>query len=204
MEEVKTKLIRQAEWYRPLYAKVKDKGLLELCDIKIYDENGIIFDLGYGYFDNDKEMTINGEVIYKIKENFSKKVNYVISVKEYYSRERRYALYIYIGNVDFEYIGLKKEYQNVYKKYLLNGVEVKEHLANLTLNVYRYRELVEKEIGKIKSYTLPLKQEEIEDICNKIMKYNKLILEEEEWIKGYEPTEKDLLDNFETVMKRDI
>lgn len=205
MEEVKTRLEKRADWYRPLFVTLENKGDLELGNIKIYDKNGVIFDLGYGYFDKDEEMTINGNVIYKLKEDFSKKINYVIPKKEeYYSKDKKYSLYIYVGNVDFEYIGLKKEWQNVYKKYLLNGVEVGQCVAVLSTNVYRYKTLVEEQVGKIKSYTLPLKQTEIEDICEKITKYNQLIIEENQWLEDYEPTEEDLLDNFETVMKRDI
>lgn len=205
MEEVKTRLEKKADWYRPLFITLENKGDLELGNIKIYDKNGVIFDLGYGYFDKDEEMTINGNVIYKLKEDFSKKINYVIPKKEEcYSKDKKYSLYIYVGNVEFKYIGLKKEWQNVYKKYLLNGVEVGQCVAVLSTNVYRYKTLIDEQVSKIKSYALPLKQTEIEDICKKIAKYNQLIIEEKQWLEDYEPTEEDLLDNFKTVMKRDI
>ena len=64
--------------------------------------------------------------------------------------------------------------------------------------------MIENETKKIESYKLPLKDEEITEICDNILKYNKLLLDEEQWIKDYEPTVEDLEDSFEKVMKRDI
>lgn len=81
--EKKTSLVRLSQWYRPLNVLVENRnGYFELGDIKFYDETGVIASVGYGYFDDDKELTINGNVIFKIKEDFSKKINYVISQKK--------------------------------------------------------------------------------------------------------------------------
>lgn len=203
--EKKTSLVRLSQWYRPLNVLVENKnGYFELGDIKFYDETGVIVSVGYGYFDDDKELTINGNVIFKIKEDFSKKINYVISQKNSYSMERRYELYVYVGNVDFKYVGLKKQYENIYKVYNVNGIEVMKNVCSLTMNKWRYRDMIENETKKIEGYKLPLKDEEMTEICNNILKYNKLLLDEEQWIKDYEPTVEDLEDNFEKVMKRDI
>lgn len=203
--ENKTSLVRLSQWYRPLNVLVENRnGYFELGDIKFYDETGVIVSVGYGYFDDDKELTINGNVIFKIKEDFSKKINYVISQKKSYSMERRYELYVYIGNVDFKYVGLKKQYENIYKVYNVNGIELRKNVCSLTMNKWRYRDMIENETKKIEGYKLPLKDEEMTEICNNILKYNKLLLDEEQWIKDYEPTVEDLEDNFEKVMKRDI
>lgn len=203
--EKKTSLVRLSQWYRPLNVLVENRnGYFELGDIKFYDETGVIASVGYGYFDDDKELTINGNVIFKIKEDFSKKINYVISQKKSYSMERRYELYVYIGNVDFKYIGLEKQYENVYKIYNVNGIELRKNVCSLTMNKWRYRDMIENETKKIEGYKLPLKDEEMTEICNNILKYNKLLLDEEQWIKDYEPTVEDLEDSFEKVMKRDI
>lgn len=203
--ENKTSLVRLSQWYRPLNVLVENRnGYFELGDIKFYDETGVIASVGYGYFDDDKELTINGNVIFKIKEDFSKKINYVISQKKSYSMERRYELYVYIGNVDFKYIGLEKQYENIYKIYNVNGIEVRKNVCSLTMNKWRYRDMIENETKKIESYKLPLKDEEMTEICDNILKYNKLLLDEEQWIKDYEPTVEDLEDSFEKVMKRDI
>ena len=203
--ENKTSLVRLSQWYRPLNVLVENKnGYFELGDIKFYDETGVIASVGYGYFDDDKELTINGNVIFKIKEDFSKKINYVISQKKSYSMERRYELYVYIGNVDFRYIGLEKRYENIYKIYNVNGIELRKNVCSLTMNKWRYRDMIENETKKIEGYKLPLKDEEMTEICNNILKYNKLLLDEEQWIKDYEPTVEDLEDNFEKIMKRDI
>lgn len=118
--------------------------------------------------------------------------------------ERRYELYVYIGNVDFRYIGLEKRYENIYKIYNVNGIELRKNVCSLTMNKWRYRDMIENETKKIEGYKLPLKDEEMTEICNNILKYNKLLLDEEQWIKDYEPTVEDLEDSFEKVMKRDI
>lgn len=203
--ENKTSLVRLSQWYRPLNVLVENRnGYFELGDIKFYDETGVIASVGYGYFDDDKELTINGNVIFKIKEDFNKKINYVISQKKSYSMDKRYELYVYVGNVDFKYIGLKKQYENIYKIYNVNGIEVRKNVCSLTMNKWRYRDMIENETKKIESYKLPLKDEEMTEICDNILKYNKLLLDEEQWIKDYEPTVEDLEDSFERVMKRDI
>lgn len=203
--EQKTSLVRLSQWYRPLNVLVENKnGYFELGDIKFYDETGVIVSVGYGYFDNDNELTINGNVIFKIKEDFSKKINYVISQKNSYAMDKRYILYVYIGNVDFKYVGLKKQYENIYKVYNVNGIEVRKNVCSLTMNKWKYGDMIKNETKKIEGYKLPLKDEEMTEICNNILKYNKLLLDEEQWIKDYEPTVEDLEDNFEKIMKRDI
>ena len=205
MEEIKKRLFRKMDFYKPLFVLVGDRGECELGNIKIYNENGIIIELGQGYFDNGEELTIKGDVIYKLKENFGKKINYIIPEKQNILGNKVYTLYIHIDNIDFKYVGLEKAFDNIYKKYLINNIETKIYVKSLWGNYYTYKNIIEENLEKInKGYNYPMEQEEIQKVFNEIIKYNQLLINEKEWIKNYEPTEKDLADNFETVMKRDI
>ena len=53
MEKI-SKLYRQADWYRPLFVTLENGDEVQLNSIVVYDENGIVVQSEYGYFDNDK------------------------------------------------------------------------------------------------------------------------------------------------------
>lgn len=202
-DNIKTSLVRLS-YTRvcSVYVESKDK-YFQLNNIAFYDEKGIIVEVGQGYFDNDEDFIFNGNVVYKLKENFSNKQNYVMKSKNNsYSWNSNYTLYVYIGNVDFKYEGLIKRYNNIYKKYSVNGIEVKSFIKSLEDNSWRYKDEIEKCAKKIERYILPLEENEMKDICKRIVKYNKLLLAEQQWIKDYEPNVEDLEDNFEKAFKR--
>ena len=112
----KTKLITMNSLLRILSVwSEKSERYFSLCNILFYDENGVIVQTNSGHFDNDEELEFNGEVVRKVKEDFSKKQNFVIRDKDSNSVwENHYKLYIYIGNVDFKYVGLRKQVDSVY------------------------------------------------------------------------------------------
>lgn len=202
-DNIKTSLIRLSfTRVCSVYVESKDK-YFQLNNIAFYDEKGIIVEVGQGYFDNDEDFIFNGNVVYKLKENFSNKQNYVMKSKNNsYSWNNNYTLYVYIGNVDFKYEGLIKRYSNIYKKYSVNGIEVKSFVKSLEDNSWRYKDEIEKCAKKIERCVLPLEENEVKDICKRIVKYNKLLLAEQQWIKDYEPNVEDLENNFEKAFKR--
>ena len=104
---METKLFKIEDWYRVLHIRLENGNVIELGNIIVYDEKGIIIDTGYGYFDNDVEISINGNVVRKIKEDFTKKINYIIKIKESYSNESRYALYIHKNNINLKFLEFK-------------------------------------------------------------------------------------------------
>lgn len=196
MENAKTKLIRMNSYIRILSVWSEKGGRhFGLCNILFYDENGVIAQTNSGYFDNDEELEFNGEVIRKVKEDFSKKQNFVIKDKGNNSIwENYYKLYIYIGNVDFKYMGVRKQFDSVYKIYTVNGIEVKKHIRYLKDRFWELRTSIEEEKKKIEDYKLPLEKETMKEICNNLIKYNDLLLEEDKKLKEYVPKEEDFIE----------
>lgn len=174
-----------------VYSKKADE-YFALNSISFYDENGIIVTNERGFFDSGEMLSFKGDVIRKIKTDFSKKENFVIRAKkDTLWNDKEYDLYIYVENVDLQYKGLKKEYDYIYKIYEVNGIKIQKFVKNLTTKKYEYEKKIEEELNKVKSYNLPLEKEELKTICKNITKYNNEILKEVEYIKNYIPKEED-------------
>lgn len=183
---MKNKLFRKANWYRPLNIIIEGKEY-ELGNIIFFNENGIIFETGYGYFENDEELEFEGNTTRKIKENFNLKENYIMKDKDSWADDR-YKLYIYEKNVKLENTGVIKEYSFIYNIFLINdNIKVKIYIRNLEDDKYKYQDLVKKETEKIRDFCLPLEEKEMSKILSNIKKYNKKILEIVDNSKNYEP-----------------
>lgn len=195
MEENITTLERHSSFLRTLSVWVeKSKTYYSLCAIHFYNEKGDVIVQDYGYFDNNEILSFKGNVIRKIKVDFSKKENFVIKSKKSYNFDNDYELYIYINNVDFKYVGLKKEYECVFRVYTANGIEIKQNIKFLKSKFWEISSLLEKEKNKIENYKLPLEQKEIEEICSNIVKYNQMLIEENKKMKEYVPKEEDFIE----------
>lgn len=183
---MKNKLFRNTQWYRPLNIIIEGKEY-KLSNIIFFNENGIILENGHGYFDDDEELEFEGNTTRKIKENFNLKENYILKDKEAWDNDN-YKLYIYEKNVKLENTGVIKEFNFIYNTFLINGnIKVKQFVRNLEDDKYYYQDLVKEEIKKIQTYCLPLEEKEMSKILSNIKKYNKKILEIEEYAKNYEP-----------------
>lgn len=203
-KEIITTLVRLNNWLKILSVFCeKNCEYYSLGEIIIYNENGIIVKNNRGYFDNDKTFSFKGEVIKKVKEDFSKKINYVKKITDSNNIwNNNYALYIHEDNVNIEYKGLDKRFSSVYKVYTVNGIEFTTFIKDLKSNYWNYRGKIEDTIKTLQSCVLPLKQEELKVITDTISHYNQLLEKEEKFIKDYIPNEEDLKDNFEKVLKR--
>lgn len=198
MKEIISKLSRDSSFLRILSVNVYDekgteyKDRVDLDNIIFYNEYGIILEVGSGYFDNDEDnFSFKGYVVSRRKENLTRKENFIISSKKNIWNEKRYTLYIYDKNVDVQYIDLIKRYENVYKLYKVNGVEILSFVKNLDTKKWHLKDLIEEQAKKIESYKLPLQNEEMKEICDNLIKYNKMLLEEQEFIKNYIPKAED-------------
>lgn len=184
MEKI-SKLYKQADWYRPLFVTLENGNEVELDGIVVYDENGIVAQNDYGYFDNDMEIEIKEEVKRKIKENYNQKENYVLRSKENYSNDTTYKLYIYRDNVNLQFLGFEKIADLINAKYSINGGEFKSLYTTISGNKYvyanRYRELRD----SIKEYSYPMDEEELNMICKELIEVNKKIIENEKRIKDF-------------------
>lgn len=198
-EQVKTSLFKESIYWKTLSTEVYDESgkeyrtTVKLTNIIFYNENGVVLDLGSGHFDNTNEtFTFNGFVVLRRKENFNRKENFTIKTKNDGFLDDNYTLYIYEKNVDIKYIGLQKKYRsNVYRVYEVNGFEVLKYMKNLEEKIWSLKTKLETEIKKLDSYYLPLKEDELKKVCKNITKYNKMLLEEVEFVKNYEPKEED-------------
>lgn len=184
MEKI-SELYRKANWFRPLFVTLENGDEVQLNSIIVYDENGIIVQNNYGYFDNDMEIEIKEEVKRKRKENYNQKENYVLRSKKDYSGDIIYKLYIYKNNVDLQFLGFEKTADLIMAKYSINGGEFKDLYKTISGNKYvyenRYRELR----NSIKEYTYPMDEEELNMICKELIEVNKKIIEDEKRIKDF-------------------
>ena len=184
MEKI-SKLYRQANWFRPLFVTLENGDEVQLDSIVVYDENGIIVQNNYGYFDNDMEIEIKEEVKRKRKENYSQKENYVLRSRKDCSGDIIYKLYIYKDNVNLQFLGFEKTADLIMAKYSINGGEFKNLYKTISGNKYvygnRYRELR----NSIKEYTYPMDEEELDMICKELIEVNKKIIEEEKRIEDF-------------------
>lgn len=194
--ENKTKLVRMNPYLAILSVwSEKSERYFSLCNILFYDENGVIVGTNSGHFDNDEELEFNGEVVRKLKVDFSTKQNFVVRDKDSNSVwENHYKLYICIGNVDFKYLGLRKQVDSVYRIYTVNGVEIKKHIKYLKEEIWELKAKITDERDKIDEYELPLEKETMKEICNNLIKYNDLLLEEDKKLKEYVPKEEDFIE----------
>lgn len=183
--EKNSKLYRQADWYRPLFVTLENGNEVELNNIIIYDEKGIVVQTRCGYFDNDKGIDIKGEIVKKIKENFTKKENYVLKGEEQYSNNTVYDLYVYRDNVNVQFLGFKKTADLIMAKYNINGGEFKILYTTISGNKYIYENRFKELKDEIKDYSLPMEEEELDMICKELIEVNKKIIEEKKRIEDF-------------------
>lgn len=184
MEKI-SKLYRQANWFRPLFVTLENGDEVQLDSIVVYDENGIIVENNYGYFDNDMEIEIKGEVKRKRKENYNQKENYVLRSKKDYSNDIVYKLYIYRDNVNLQFLGFEKVTDLIMAKYNINGGEFKILYTTISGNKYIYENRFKELKNGIKDYSLPMDEEELDMICKELIEVNKKIIEEKKRIENF-------------------
>ena len=184
MEKI-SKLYRQANWFRPLFVTLENGDEVQLDSIIVYDENGIIVQNNYGYFDNDMEIEIKEEVKRKRKENYNQKENYILRSKKDCSGDIIYKLYIYKNNVDLQFLGFEKTADLIMAKYSINGGEFKDLYKTISGNKYVYENRFRELRNSIKEYTYPMDEEELDMICKELIEVNKKIIEEKKRIEDF-------------------
>lgn len=200
-KQTKTSLFKESPYWKILSVELYDekgteyRDTVKLANIVFYNENGIVLSVGCGHFeecDVGNIFEFDGYVVLRRKENFTRKENFAVKTRSNGFLDDNYTLYIYEKNVDIKYLGLKKRYRSsVYREYSVNNFKVFVHIKNLEEKVWTLKGKLETEIKKIDSYKLPLEEKELKKICRDITKYNKLLLEEVNFINNYEPKEED-------------
>jgi hypothetical protein len=190
---MESKLYRESTMYRPLFVTVDNKEY-ELGDIIVYGNNGeMIAEVGRGYFDRDNELTIQGEIVKRLKVNTSRKENFIVKIidSNYYSGgESRYCIYIYQDNVDFKDLGLYKKWESVYHKYSINGNEFDTYVKSLDKRKEELnneaKELVKKLADNFGYARNGMGESELMEVFSKLQTLNREILEEKKKIDEYE------------------
>ena len=180
-----SKLYKQTDWYRPLFVTLENGDEVQLDSIVVYDENGIVVQNNYGYFDNDMEIEIKEEVKRKRKENYNQKENYVLRNKKNYSNDIVYKLYIYRDNVNLQFLGFEKVTDLIMAKYNINGGEFRILHTTISGNKYIYGNRFKELKNEIKDYSLPMDEEELDMICKELIEVNKKIIEEKKRIEDF-------------------
>ena len=181
-----SKLYKKADYFHSsLFVTLENGNEVQLDSIVVYDENGIVVQNDYGYFDNDMEIDIKEEIKRKRKENYNQKENYVLRNKKNYSNDIVYKLYIYRDNVNLQFLGFKKVEDLIIAKYNINGGEFKILHTTISGNKYIYENRFKELRNEIKDYSLPMEEENLDMICKELIEVNKKIIEEEKRIEDF-------------------
>ena len=182
-------LYRTSSMWRPLSLMCNEKEY-ELGNIVFFNENGIITEIGFGYFDDDKERNFEGSVVRKLKVDFKMKDNFIVKSPKDYSYETRYDLYVYEGNVDIKFLGKEQKYfGDIYNHWQINDYEIwryekdlKEKLRVLNNKAENIIKLIAEKFGYNKT---GIEENLFNERIKELKEINKQILEEVENIKNY-------------------
>ena len=164
-------LYRTSSMWRPLSLMCNGKEY-ELGNIIFFNENGIITEVGFGYFDDDKERNFEGSVVRKLKADFKMKDNFIVKSPKDYSYETRYDLYVYEGNVDIKFLGKEQKYfGDIYTHWKINDNKA-ENIIKLIAEKFGYNKT-------------GIEENLFNERIKELKAINKQILEEVENIKNY-------------------
>lgn len=168
-----------------------DKGeLYELESINIYNDDGIIY-TNKGYFEplnrRQENEIIKNEIFRRLKKDFSRKENFVVREENSnfsWSDLKRYNLYIYYKNIDFELISLDlNNYWLESKIKIFNKYEISQTLGqrNKKSDAIKFDNKVDQLKRELNSYCLFDNEErfknnikELKKIFNKYKKQKEL------------------------------
>ena len=170
---------------------ITDKGeLFELESINIYNDDGIIY-TNRGYFEplnrrQENEIIKNG-IFRRLKKDFSRKENFVVREENSnfsWSDLKRYNLYIYYKNIDFELISLElNNYWLESKIKIFNKYEISQTIGrrNKKSDAIKFDNKVDQLKKELNSYCLFDNEErfknnikELKKIFNKYKKQKEL------------------------------
>lgn len=183
-------LSKDYAWYRPYKY---DKYIIK--NIKFYDENGIVIEVGSGWLENNHKdldyVKLNiDEIQLKRKEDFSIKGAFMISKGKDFSDELGADLYINIELVNLKFGGYKKEYDNIRKYYVGNDYdnqvfEVSSNVKWLKENWYKYQAIVQENAKKLENIYYDTTIDEVAECVKDIKKYADKMFKERQLIESY-------------------
>ena len=183
-------LSKDYAWYRPYKY---DKYIIK--NIKFYDENGIVIEVGSGWLENNNKdldyVKLNiDEIQLKRKEDFSIKGAFMISKGKDFSDELGADLYINIELVNLKFGGYKKEYDNIRKYYVGSDYdnqtfEVSSNVKWLKENWYKYQAIVQENAKKLENIYYDTTIDEVAECVKNIKKYADKMFKERQIIESY-------------------
>ena len=183
-------LSKDYAWYRPYKY---DKYIIK--NIKFYDENGIVIEVGSGWLENNHKdldyVKLNiDEIQLKRKEEFSIKGAFIISKGKDFSDELGADLYINIELVNLKFGGYKKEYDNIRKYYVGSDYdnqefEVSSNVKWLKENWYKYQAIVQENAKKLENIYYDTTIDEVAECVKNIKKYADKMFKERQLIESY-------------------
>lgn len=183
-------LSKDYAWYRPYKY---DKYIIK--NIKFYDENGIVIEVGSGWLENNHKdldyVKLNiDEIQLKRKEDFSIKGAFMISKGKDFSDELGADLYINIELVNLKFGGYKKEYDNIRKYYVGSDYdnqefEVSSNVKWLKENWYKYQAIVQENAKKLENIYYDTTIDEVAECVKNIKKYADKMFKERRIIESY-------------------
>ena len=183
-------LSKDYAWYRPYKY---DKYIIK--NIKFYDENGIVIEVGSGWLENNHKdldyVKLNiDEIQLKRKEDFSIKGAFMISKGKDFSDELGADLYINIELVNLKFGGYKKEYDNIRKYYVGSDYdnqefEVSSNVKWLKENWYKYQAIVQENAKKLENIYYDTTIDEVAECVKNIKKYADKMFKERQLIESY-------------------
>ena len=183
-------LSKDYAWYRPYKY---DKYIIK--NIKFYDENGIVIEVGSGWLENNHKdldyVKLNiDEIQLKRKEDFSIKGAFIISKGKDFSDELGADLYINIELVNLKFGGYKKEYDNIRKYYVGSDYdnqefEVSSNVKWLKENWYKYQAIVQENAKKLENIYYDTTINEVAECVKNIKKYADKMFKERQIIESY-------------------
>ena len=183
-------LSKDYAWYRPYKY---DKYIIK--NIKFYDENGIVIEVGSGWLENNHKdldyVKLNiDEIQLKRKEDFSIKDTFMISKGKDFSDELGADLYINIELVNLKFGGYKKEYDNIRKYYVGSDYdnqefEVSSNVKWLKENWYKYQAIVQENAKKLENIYYDTTIDEVAECVKNIKKYADKMFKERQIIESY-------------------
>ena len=183
-------LSKDYAWYRPYKY---DKYIIK--NIKFYDENGIVIEVGSGWLENNHKdldyVKLNiDEIQLKRKEDFSIKGAFIISKGKDFSDELGADLYINIELVNLKFGGYKKEYDNIRKYYVGSDYdnqefEVSSNVKWLKENWYKYQAIVQENAKKLENIYYDTTIDEVAECVKNIKKYADKMFKERQIIENY-------------------
>ena len=183
-------LSKDYAWYRPYKY---DKYIIK--NIKFYDENGIVIEVGSGWLENNHKdldyVKLNiDEIQLKRKEDFSIKGAFIISKGKDFSDELGADLYINIELVNLKFGGYKKEYDNIRKYYVGSDYdnqefEVSSNVKWLKENWYKYQAIVQENAKKLENIYYETTIDEVAECVKNIKKYADKMFKERQLIESY-------------------